>query len=212
MRKTVFPRRRLTLEEYLAFEETSSLRHEFVAGEVYVMTGGTVRHNVITLNLVRRLYGPARARHCTVLATDVNVHVDDRIYYPDVMVACGKAADVELIVNAPSLIAEVISPSTRSIDRREKLDAYLKVPSLRQYLVIDHRRKQVVSYSRADEASEWWRDEVEGDGDISIPVLDTHIAIADIYEDVKLPPLTVNEEEDDEYEYANDEWEGDDQS
>jgi Uma2 family endonuclease len=142
----------------------------------------------------------------------VKVHVDDRIYYPDVMVACGKAADVELLVNAPSLIAEVTSPSTRAIDRREKLDAYLKVPSLRQYLVIDQRRKQVVSYRRADEASEWLRDEIEGDGDISVGLLDTHIAIADIYEDVKLPPLTVNEEEDDEYEYANDEWEGDDQS
>jgi Uma2 family endonuclease len=198
----------LTLAEYLAYEETSPFRHEFVAGEVYRMTGATVRHNVITLNLVRRLHGPCRARRCTVLATDVKVHVDDRIYYPDVIVACGKAAEVEIIVNAPSLIAEVTSPSTRSIDRREKLDAYLKVPSLRQYLMIEQRRKHVVSYTRSDEVSEWLRDEIEGDGEIAVPALDTHVATSDIYEDVKLPPLTVKEEQDD---YSDEEWEEDDE-
>jgi len=210
MRKSVFPRRRLTLAEYLAFEETTSTKHEFVAGEVYAMTGVTVRHNLITLNLVRRLYGPARARRCTVLATDVKLHAGDRIYYPDAMVACGKAAEVELIIEAPSLIVEVTSPSTRSIDRREKLDAYLKLPSLRQYLMVDQRRKHVVSYSRADEASEWLRDEIEGEGAVSVAVLDTQIAISEIYEDVKLPPLSVKEEQG---EYSDDEWEeeGDEQ-
>ena len=209
MRKTIFPKRRLTLAEYLAWEETTSTKHEFVAGEVYAMSGVTVRHNVITLNLVRRLHGPARDRRCTVLATDVKVHVDDRIYYPDVMVACGKAAEVELIIKEPSLIAEVTSPSTRSIDRREKLDAYLKKPSLRQYLVIDQRRKHVLSYHRVDDVGEWLRDEIEGDGDISIPVLDTRVAMADVYEDVKLPPLTVKEEQG---EYSDDEWDEDDES
>jgi Uma2 family endonuclease len=209
MRKSVFPRRRLTLHEYLAWEETASTKHEFVAGEVYAMTGVTVRHNVITLNLVSRLRGPSRARRCTVLATDVKQHVGDRVYYPDLMVACGKAAEVELIVSAPSLVAEVTSPSTRATDRREKLDAYLKLPSLRQYLVVDQRRKHVVWYTRADEVSEWLRDEIEGDGEISIPVLDTRVAMADIYEDVKLLPLTVNEEQD---EYSDDEWEEDDES
>ena len=209
MRKSLFPRRRLTLAEYLTWEEAAPTRHEFVAGEVYEMTGGTVRHNVITLNLVRRLHGPARARRCTVLATDVKVHVQDRIYYPDILVACSKAAEVDLIVNAPSLIAEVTSPSTRSTDRREKLDAYLKTASLRQYLIVDQRRKHVVSYTRADEVSEWLRDEVEADGDISIPVLDTSMAIVEIYEDVKLPPLTVREEQGD---YSDDEWDEDEES
>jgi len=61
MRKTPFPRRRLSLDEYLAMEEASPVKHEFVAGEVYAMSGVTLRHNIITLNLVRRLHGPARA-------------------------------------------------------------------------------------------------------------------------------------------------------
>ena len=193
MRKTPFPRRRLSLEEYLAIEEASPIKHEFVAGEVYAMSGVTLRHNLITLNLVRRLHGPGRARRCSVLATDVKVYVMDRIYYPDVMVACGRAADVELIVEEPSLIAEVTSPSTRAIDRREKLDAYLRIPSLRHYLIIDQRRKHVLSYGR-HENGEWLRDEIEADCDIAIPFLETRVTMAELYEDVTLPPLAVKEE------------------
>jgi Uma2 family endonuclease len=194
MRKTPFPRRRLSLDEYLAMEEASPVKHEFVAGEVYAMSGVTLHHNLITLNLVRRLHGPARARGCSVLATDVKLHVVGRIYYPDAMVACGHAAQLELIVEAPSLIAEVTSPSTRAVDRREKLDAYLKIPSLRQYLIIDQRRKHVLSYGRHEDG-DWLRDEVEGDGDVAIPLLETRITVAELYEDVSLPPLAVKEGE-----------------
>ena len=207
MRKTPFPRRRLSLEEYLAMEEASPIKHEFVAGEVYAMSGVTLRHNVITLNAVSRLRGPARARRCRVLATDVKIHVMDRIYYPDIMVACDKAAEVELIVEEPSLIAEVTSPSTRAVDRREKLDAYLRIPSLRQYLIIDQRRKHVLSYGRHEDG-DWLRDEIEGDGDIAIPFLETSVTLADLYEDVTLPPLAVKEgegEEWDEYAWDDDE-------
>jgi len=199
MRKTPFPHRRLSLEEYLAMEEASPIKHEFVAGEVHAMSGVALRHNLITLNLVRRLHGPGRARRCSVLATDVKVHVMDRIYYPDVMVACGKAAAVELIVDEPSLIAEVTSPSTRAVDRREKLDAYLRISSLRQYLIIDQRRKHVLCYGR-HENGDWLRDEIEGDGDIEIPFLETRVTMAELYEDVTLPPLAVKEGEDEEWE------------
>ena len=186
-------------------EEASLIKHEFVAGEVYATLGVTLRHNIITLNLVRRLHGPARARRCSVLATDVKVHVMDRIYYPDAMVACGKAAEVERIVEAPSLIAEVTSPSTRAIDRREKLDAYLRIASLRQYLIIDQRRKHVLSYGRHEDG-DWLRDEIEGDGDIAIPFLETPVTMAELYEDLSLPPLAVKEGE----EWDDDGWDDDD--
>ena len=195
MRPTHFPRRRLSLEEYLVFEEASPVKHELVGGEAYAMSGVTLRHNLITLNLVTRLRGPARARRCNVLATDVKLHVQDRIYYPDLMVVCGKAAEVELIVEEPSLIAEVTSPSTRAIDRREKLDAYLKLSSLRHYLIVDQRRKHALSYSHPDESAEWLRDEIDGEGEIAIPFLETHLTMTDVYEGVTLPPLAVKEGE-----------------
>lgn len=195
MRKTPTPDRRVSLDEYLVMEEASPIKHEFVAGEMYAMSGVTLRQNGIALNLVTRLRGAARVRRCTVLATAVKLHVMDRIYYPDLMVVCGRAAEVELIVEEPTMVVEVTSRSTRATDRREKLEAYLGIASLRQYLIIDQRRKHVLAYTR-DESGEWLREEVHGDGEITIASLDLSLTMAEIYEDVRLPPLTVREGED----------------
>ena len=184
--------RRMTREEYLAFEQRSPIRHEYVAGEVYAMTGATTRHNVISSNILRHLHGAARARGCRVFVEAIKVSVLDRVYYPDVIVACGKAADVELIVDEPSMIVEVTSPSTRATDRREKLDAYMGIASLRVYLIVEQRRKKVIAYAR-DAGREWQRDELEGDGEIAITFLDCRLSLAEIYEDVSLPPLKVRE-------------------
>ena len=107
----------MSLDEYLAFEEQSPIRHEYVAGEVHAMTGATTRHNLITLNIAAHLRTAARARGCKVFATDVKLRVADRVYYPDVIVACGRGADVGLIVEEPTLVVEVTSPSTRATDR-----------------------------------------------------------------------------------------------
>jgi Uma2 family endonuclease len=191
----------LTLEEYLAFEEESPIRHEYVAGEVYAMSGPTTRHNTVSLNIHRHLHAAARRRGCRVFVEAIKLHIFDRVYYPDVMVACGDAAEVELIVEEPSLVVEVTSPSTRATDRREKLEAYMRVASLRLYLIVDQRRKHVIVYAR-DAAGEWLRDEIDGDGAIEIPFLDATLALADIYEDVKLPPLRMREGE----EWDADEW------
>lgn len=193
----------MSLEEYLIFEEKSPIKHEFVAGEVYAMTGVTTRHNLINLNLVRRLHSVARARGCRVFATDVKLRgAADRIYYPDLIVACGWAAEVELIVEEPSLIVEVTSPSTRATDRREKLDAYLRLASLRTYLIVEQRRRHVLAYTR-EANGEWLRDEFE-EGDVAIPFLETRLTIDEIYEDVTLPPLGVKEGE--EWDVDEEEW------
>ena len=195
----------MTLEEYLAFEERSPIRFEYVAGEVYAMSGATLRHNLIIHNIYRHLYPSARARVCRVLVEAVKLHLRDRIYYPDIIVACGAAAEVELIVEEPSLVVEVTSPSTRAIDRREKLDAYMKCPSLQVYLVVDQRRKHVIAYTR-DGDGEWMRDELQNEDDVPIRFLDYRLAVADIYEDVPLPPLSVKEGE----EWEAEEFEVDD--
>jgi Uma2 family endonuclease len=186
----------MTLEEYLAFEEKSAIKHEYIAGEVFAMSGVTTRHNLLTLNLSRLLHGAARRRGCRVFAVDVKLRAAaDRIYYPDLMVACGQAGEVERIVDQPVVVVEVTSPSTRATDRREKLDAYQRMPSLRTYLIVEQRRRQVILYTRSH-ASEWRRDEFPGSGDVPVPALDVTLTLDEIYEDVPLPPLAVGEEED----------------
>jgi Uma2 family endonuclease len=195
MQKERHAGRRMSLEEYLAFEEKSSIKHEYVSGWVYAMSGGTTRHNLISLNITRHLHSAARRHGCTVFAADVMVRATkDRIYYPDVLIACGRAAEVELIVDEPSLVVEVTSPRSRLTDRREKLDAYLQNISLRTYLVIDQRRRYVVAYTR-DAKGEWTREEIQGSGAVAIPFLDLRLKLDAIYEDVKLPPLAIKEGE-----------------
>ena len=186
----------MTLDEYLAFEERSVIKHEYVGGEVYAMSGVTTRHNLITLNIVRHLWPLGRARGCQVFATEVKLHVSDRIYYPDVMVACGAAAAVELIVEAPSVIVEVTSPSTRATDRREKLEAYRGIAGLDTYLIVDQRRRHVIAYARR--GAEWSRAEYLADDVVPLPALDATLALDDVYEGVELPPLAVGEDEWDE--------------
>ena len=191
----------MSLDQYLALEEETPIRHEYVAGEVYAMSGATTRHNTISLNVHRHLHAPARRSGCRVFVEAIKLHVFDRVYYPDVMIACGSAAEVELMVEEPSLVVEVTSPSTRATDRREKLEAYMRVASLQLYLIVDQRRKHVIVYSR-ESASEWLRDEIENDGAVEVPFLKTQLTLAEIYDDVTLPPLRVREGE----EWDADEW------
>ncbi|HLB38268.1 MAG TPA: Uma2 family endonuclease [Gemmatimonadales bacterium] len=196
----------MSIEAYLEFEERSPIKHEYVAGEVYAMSGVTTRHNLINLNITRHLHQPARKRGCRVFAADVKLKAAaDRIYYPDVIVACGKAAQVELIVEEPMLVVEITSPSTRASDRREKLDAYRRMPSLRMYMIVDQRRRHVFVYRRKARG-EWVREEVQGEGEISIPQLRVKLEMDDIYDDVPLLPLAVGEGEEWE-DYAEEEVE-----
>jgi Uma2 family endonuclease len=197
--------RLMSLDEYLAFEEQSPVKHEYVAGEVHAMSGVTTRHNLITLNITRHLHGGARAHGCRVFATDVKLRAADRIYYPDVVLACGRAAEVEWIVEEPLLVVEVTSPSTRATDRREKLESYRRIPALRAYLIVAQRRRHVLAYLRASDG-EWLRTEYVGSDRILLPVLNTKIGLDEIYEAIDLPPLAVGEDWDDDGGAEEDTW------
>ena len=119
----------------------------------------------------------------------------DRVYYPDVMLICGEAAAVERLVRAPSLVAEVTSPSTRATDQREKLEVYLRLPSLRTYLIVDQRRRHVVRHTREGADASWQREESTAlDDRIAVPSLGTSFALGELYDGVTLPPMTVREE------------------
>jgi Uma2 family endonuclease len=175
------------------------MKHEYVAGEAYAMAGVTTRHNLITLNIARQLHTAARGRRCRVFATDVRLRAaEDRFYYPDLIVACGIAGDVELVVEEPCLVVEVTSPASRAIDRREKCTVYQQIGSLRGYLIVDQRRRHVLAYTR-EPAGEWMRGEYEADGEIRIPCPDSALTLDQIYEDIAMPVLSVREGEWDEW-------------
>jgi Uma2 family endonuclease len=143
MAEPVKPHKLPTVKEYLALEGDSTVRHEYVAGMIYAHAGGTSRHNAIATNVLAALWNAARGGPCRVYGSDMRLRAaDDVFYYPDVMVVYGdnEAGDEALYQHAPCLVVEVTSPSTESIDRREKAFTYRKMPSLQAYLVVDQNR------------------------------------------------------------------------
>ena len=151
----------MSVEDYLEMEKTATVRHEYVAGEVYAITGASRRHNRIAGNVYRRLADPAAGGPCRVYVETVQLRIDDVFYYPDVMVACEDEPDDPYYEDSPCLVVEVVSSSTESTDRREKLAAYKRVPGLKAYLIVDQDRMRVASgifgMRRArGEGGIWW--------------------------------------------------------
>ncbi len=147
----------LSVFEFLDFDNQSQDRHEYVAGRIFDMTGGTMRHNRVSGNVFRVLSAILEGSPCQVFINDMKLHVQeaDSVYYPDVMVYCGSAmAGAEKLVSDASLIVEVSSESTAEIDRREKLSAYRKLPSLNAYWIVSQTEQRVEVHSR-DTLGRW---------------------------------------------------------
>ena len=126
MEETTLSGQVMTFEEYLEFEKESPVKHEFVGGRLYAMTGTTKRHNLIAGNIYRIMIGSAEGTACQVFFSDVKVCTpDDQCYYPDVMVSCEPGSGDDYVERAPCLIVEVTSSTTAATDRREKRMAYL---------------------------------------------------------------------------------------
>ncbi len=124
MAEPTTPHDSLTVEEYLKLEESATVRHEYVAGEIHAMTGATRRHNRIAGNVYATLLSAARNSTCRVYMETVKLRAAaDTIYYPDVMVACGSEPEDPYVESEPCLVVEVVSSNTEMTDRREKLAA-----------------------------------------------------------------------------------------
>lgn len=136
-----FPRSRLAYAEYLELEARSSVRHEFVNGDVYEMAGGTPAHGALAAALARDLGAALRGKPCRAFSSDVRVFVRETglSTYPDLSVVCGSLEtaedDKDALVN-PILLAEVLSPSTEAWDRGGKAAHYRRIPSLREILFV----------------------------------------------------------------------------
>jgi Uma2 family endonuclease len=141
----------MTIEEYLEWEPQQDLRYEYVNGEVFAMTGGTIPHNDIALNFYTALRPHLRSRGCRVNVSDVKVQVSPQspYYYPDVIVSCDpQDINARKFIQNPKIIAEVLSPGTSDKDRGEKFTYYLKIPTLQEYILIDSEKISVERYCR----------------------------------------------------------------
>ncbi|MBD2579895.1 Uma2 family endonuclease [Oscillatoria sp. FACHB-1406] len=177
---------RMTPEEYLEWEVHQELRYEYIDEEILAMTGGTIPHNDIDLNLYTALRPHLRELGCRVNVSDVKVKAGkkNRYFYPDLVVTCNaddlKARD---FIQNPTVIVEVLSPSTANYDRTKKLQCYRQIPSLQEYVLIDSEAMSVEIYRRG-EGKMWLYCAYEAGEAIAIDSIKFECAIELLYEGV----------------------------
>ena len=176
----------VTVEDYLAAEEASDIRHEYLGGLVYAMTGETRTHNQIAQNLLFYLRQRLQGGPCKLYMSDIRVNFDLRndeyYYYPDLIVTCDKRDTHERFIRHPKLIIEVLSPSTERVDKREKFLAYTTVESLEEYVLVAQNAREVTIFRRA---SKWKAEKVSGPkAKVALKSLRAMLPLAAIYEGV----------------------------
>jgi Uma2 family endonuclease len=187
----------ITEAEYLRLEAQSPVRHEYVNGEMFAMTGTSLRHNVIALNITSALRTHLRSTPCRVFMSDVRVRVrvtkDNAYYYPDVVVSCGagvQALDLDsYTVEDPLLIVEVLSTNTEATDRREKLLAYRSLSTLKEYILVSQGEARVEIHRRRGDIG-WELIEYSGPERVEFVSAGVSLDMREIYEGVPIEALT----------------------
>lgn len=175
---------RLSVQEYLAWEAENEIKHEYIDGEVYAMSGGTGKHSSIMINITIAIGQQLGDSLCSLHSSEMRVKVNDSTYvYPDLSAVCGKSSyedESEISLLNPILVVEVTSPSSIEFDRLAKRDLYREVPSIQGYLVVDQHRVCAELYTRADVG---WLLQVYTDPDDVIPLemLNSELPLAEIY-------------------------------
>jgi Uma2 family endonuclease len=179
----------ISVDDYLAGEEASEIKHEYVGGIVYAMAGASKEHNLIALNIYTALRQGLPAP-CRAFVSDIKVRLealhDDVFYYPDVMVACDPRDTHRLFSCYPKILVEVSSPSTERLDRREKRWAYQTIETLEEYLIVSQDRFEATLFRR----SESWVAEVfdARDRALNLKSIGLALPLSAIYEGVTFVP------------------------
>jgi len=190
------PLRPYSPADYLALERSAESKSEYIDGVIVAMAGASHEHSLIAANLIGELRTALRRQPCEVHGSDLRVSVlTGALYtYPDVTVVCGEPtfedAAADTLTN-PTVIVEVLSPTTEAYDRGEKFARYRRLPSLRTYILVSQDRPRVEWYTRGE--SGWLLHEAIGlDGAVELAALDCMLALAEIYAKVPFPAGTAS--------------------
>lgn len=178
-----------TPEEYLALERKAEFKSEYINGEIYAMSGASKEHNYIAGSLYGEIRQQFKGRACDVFVSDMRVKVSatGMYTYPDVIALCGRAVfddvQVDTLTN-PTVIIEVLSPSTEAYDRGDKFAHYLRLPSIQEYVLVAQDKVRVEHYVRRGE--EWVYTQIsELDGVLRLESIGCAITVRDVYDKVE---------------------------
>jgi Uma2 family endonuclease len=177
--------------DYLAGELTSPVKHEYVGGVLYAMGGARNTHNLIASNTLGSLHARLRGRRCRAFNSDTKIRIrlptEVRFYYPDTSVICRPNPPDDSFQDEPAVVAEVLSRRTRRIDEGEKKDAYLRIPSLAVYVLIEQETAAVVAFRRTERG--FVREVYEGLGAVlPLAEIEAELPLAEVYEAVEFAP------------------------
>jgi len=187
------PKPRITLEQYFELERHSEIRHEYLEGEIYAMSGATLRHSVISNNIIRDLGTQLLDRPCHVLGPDMRILVvETGLYtYPDIVVTCSEpkfeATKPESLLN-PQVIFEVLSDSTESYDRGRKFAHYRTIDSLQEYALVSQSECRIEHYVRRDDKSWVYSDVKDPAASVELPSIACRLLLACVYRKIEFEP------------------------
>jgi Uma2 family endonuclease len=174
----------ITEDEYLTGEEASSMRHEYVNGQVYAMAGSSDKHNLITVN-ASSLLNTQLPDHCEVFMADMKIRVQTKkdliFYYPDVIVCCAEDDSATYYRERPCLIIEVLSLSTERQDRFEKFWSYQQIPTLQEYLLLNQNFQEATLFRREN----GWQPVVYREGTLHLASVGLDISLESLYRRVR---------------------------
>jgi Uma2 family endonuclease len=175
----------MTYAEYCAFEREATIKHEYLRGEVFAMTGGTLEHARLGGRVIYLLNRELSTRPCRVFTSDARIRVEatDLDTYPDVSVVCGEprtaAGDDHALVN-PTLVVEVLSDSTEAYDRGQKAAHYRRIPSLQAYLLVSQHEPHLELFVRQANGA-WTLFEAGAGEQLTIEPLDITLLVDEVY-------------------------------
>lgn len=171
----------MTEADYLKAERNAEVRHEYIDGHAYAMTGGTTNHIRITANMLGEFRNHLKSKPCEAFMTDMQVKLGKNYVYPDVVVACNHT-EMQGLTSDPLLIVEVLSKSTRVADLTTKLSKYINVAALQEYVLIE---QDFVSVQVLRRRNHWQPEYYFLDHAVMFESIELTLQVADIYDRVE---------------------------
>ncbi|HEY9786228.1 MAG TPA: Uma2 family endonuclease [Candidatus Obscuribacterales bacterium] len=181
----------VSVAQYLAQELVSPVKHEYLGGIVYAMVGARNVHNLIATNALVALGSRLRGKPCRPYTSDTKVRIrmlsETRFYYPDVSVICRPNPQTDSFQDEPAIILEALSRATRRIDEGEKRQAYLSIPSLSVYVLLEQEMPALTVFRRTEQG--FVREVYEGlQADLPLPEIEANLPLSEIYDGVEFSP------------------------
>ncbi len=174
---------RISEEAYLEGELNSDIRHEYIDGLIYAMSGARVNHSRISGNLYRKFGNHLDNSPCEPFTSDMKVRIASRFFYPDVLVDCSDNDGEATFTETPVIIVEVLSRSTRKLDKTIKMNSYLQIPTLQEYILIEQAFVELEVVRKRD--NHWQRPEHYYLGDkVAFESIGLMLSVEEIYERV----------------------------